>query len=102
MNNSLEIFDLTIPEHPELETPDVSVFKQKLLKQVHFLLEKDMPALWNGLYRIDVSEDKVKEIFSGVPDSSEVASKLCELILERLIQKMNFRRKYSSNSDETL
>lgn len=102
MNNSLEIFDLTIPEHPELDTPDVSVFKQNLLKQVQFLLEKDINTLWNGLYRIDVSENKVKEIFLGVPDSSEVASKLCEVIIERLIQKMNFRRKYSSNSDEAL
>lgn len=102
MSNPLEIFDLKIPEHPELETPDVSVFRQNLLKQVHFLLEKDINTLWTGLYRIDVAENKVKEIFLGVPDSSEVASKLCELIIERLIQKMNFRRKYSSNSDETL
>lgn len=102
MNNSLEIFDLTIPEHPELDTPDVSVFKQNLLKQIHFLLEKDQTTLWNGLYRIDVAENKVREVFSGIPDSSELASKLRDLIIERLIQKMNFRRKYAQGSDETL
>lgn len=102
MSNSLEIFDIKIPEHPELDTPDVSIFKKKLLKQIHFLLEKDISALWTVLYRIDISENKVKSIFSDVPDSSEVASKLSELIIERLIQKMDFRRKYSSNSDETL
>lgn len=104
MNNSLEIFEIPIPEHPELDTPDVSLFKAKLTKQLHFLLEKDTATLWNGLYRIDVSENKVKEIFIGVPDSGEIAQKLCNLIIERLIQKMNIRRKYSSNSDldETL
>lgn len=102
MNNPLELFEIPIPEHPELNTPDVSVFKTNLTKQILFLLEKDPSALWNGLYRIDVSENKVKEIFSGVPDSMEVADKLCTLIIERLIQKMHFRRKYSSNSDETL
>jgi hypothetical protein len=104
VNNTLEIFEIPIPEHPELETPDVSLFKTNLTKQLHFLLEKDTATLWNGLYRIDVSENKVKEIFQGVPDSSEIAQKLCSLIIERLIQKMNIRRKYSSDSglDKTL
>ncbi|HSY61435.1 MAG TPA: hypothetical protein VK796_06135 [Cytophaga sp.] len=104
MNNYLEIFEIPIPEHPELDTPDVSVFKTNLTKQLHFLLEKDTATLWNGLYRIDVSENKVKEIFQGIPDSNDIANKLCALIVERLIQKMIIRRKYSSNSDldETL
>jgi putative methionine-R-sulfoxide reductase with GAF domain len=102
VNNSIEIFDIKIPEHPEANTPDVSLFKANLKKQIHFLLEKDPSTLWNGLYRIDVSENRVKEIFSGVPDSADVAEKLCELVVERLIQKMHFRRKYSQNSDETL
>jgi putative methionine-R-sulfoxide reductase with GAF domain len=99
VNNSLEIFEILIPEHPELDTPDVSLFKTNLTKQLHFLLEKDTATLWNGLYRIDISENKVKEAFKGIPDSGEIAQKLCELIIERLIQKMNIRRKYSSNSD---
>lgn len=104
MNNYLEIFEIPIPEHPELDTPDVSVFKTNLTKQLHFLLEKDTATLWNGLYRIDVSENKVKEIFQGIPDSNDIAEKLCSLIVERLIQKMIIRTKYSSNSDldETL
>jgi hypothetical protein len=104
VNNYLEIFEIPIPEHPELDTPDVSVFKTNLTKQLHFLLEKDTATLWNGLYRIDVSENKVKEIFQGIPDSNDIAEKLCSLIVERLIQKMIIRTKYSSNSDldETL
>lgn len=104
MNNSLKIFEIPIPEHPELNTPDVSLFKANLTKQLHYLLEKDTTTLWNGLYRIDVAENKVKEIFKGVPDSSEIAQQLCELIIERLVLKMEIRRKYSSSSDldETL
>ena len=99
MNNSLEIFEIPIPEHPERDTPDVSLFKANLTKQILFLLEKDTATLWNGLYRIDISENKVKEIFKGIPESSEIAQKLCTLIIERLIQKMTIRRKYSPNSD---
>ncbi|WP_018344722.1 hypothetical protein [Cytophaga aurantiaca] len=99
MNKSLEIFEIPIPEHPELDTPDVSLFKARLTKQLHFLLEKDTATLWNGLYRIDVSEKKVKEIFEGIPDSGEIAQRLCTLIVERLIQKMKIRRAYSSDSD---
>ncbi len=101
MNNTLTIFEIPIPEHPELTTPDVSLFKANLTKQILFLLEKDPAGLWNGLYRIDVAENKVKEIFAGVPDNTEVAEKLCTLIVERLIQKMHFRRKYSSGSDKS-
>ena len=99
MNNFFEIFEIPIPEHPEHDTPDVSLFKSNLTKQLHFLLEKDTATLWNGLYRIDVTESKVKEIFIDVPDSNDIAQKLCTLIIERLIQKMHMRRKYSSNSD---
>lgn len=101
MNNFPEIFGLTIPEHPEQNTPDVSVFKTNLIKQIAYLLEKDHTTLWNTLYRIDVPEDKVKEIFNDVPDSSEVAEKLASLIIERYIQKLFFRRKYSQRSDES-
>jgi hypothetical protein len=108
VSNPLKIFDLSIPEHPEIESPDVSLFKSNLKKQLLFLLEKDTGTLWNGLYRMDVSESKVKELFIGIPDTSEIADKLSDLILKRLIQKMEIRRKYStpnsstSNLDETL
>ncbi|MBC7449874.1 MAG: hypothetical protein H7259_00140 [Cytophagales bacterium] len=100
MNNTFTLFGLTVPEHPELTTPDVSLFKEQLLKQIRYLLEKDQPSLWNGLYRIDISETKVREIFTGTPDSIEVAEKLSELIIERLIQKMYFRKKYSQRSNK--
>ncbi|WP_299249223.1 hypothetical protein [uncultured Cytophaga sp.] len=108
MNKTFQLFDLNIPEHPEIESPDVSLFKSNLKKQLLYLLEKDIATLWNGLYRIDVAESKVKEIFIGIPDTSEIAEKLSDLILKRIIQKMEIRRKYSnqnntaSDLDETL
>lgn len=102
MNNLLEIFDIPIPKHPEIESPDVSIFKTNLKKQLLFLLEKDIASLWNGLYRIDVAESKVKEVFTGIPDTNEIADKLCTLVLERLIQKMEFRKKYSSPNSSDL
>ena len=104
MNKTFQLFDLNIPEHPEIESPDVSLFKSNLKKQLLYLLEKDIATLWNGLYRIDVAESKVKEIFIGIPDTSEIAEKLSDLILKRIIQKMEIRRKYSNqnNSDSDL
>ena len=99
MNKTFQLFDLNIPEHPEIESPDVSLFKSNLKKQLLYLFAKDIATLWNGLYRIDVAESKVKEIFIGIPDTSEIAEKLSDLILKRIIQKMEVRRKYSNQNN---
>lgn len=59
---------------------------------VHYLLH-DMEKLLHILYRIDVSEKKVKEAFAQ-NNPQQIAPQLARLILEREEQKIETRKKF--------
>ena len=96
--NYLEVIS---PYLAKIDTPgaklDKSVFNEALLKLepvVDLMLRGDMNIVFNVLYRLDVSEEKVKFILFGTHE--EKASKLlAEAILEREIVRRIFRLKYS-------
>lgn len=78
---------------------------QKLLTKiewiVNYLIEKDLERLFWMLYRIDVSEQKIKNTLdlSG-PDNASLA--IATLVLEREIEKAKTRKSYkSSKTNET-
>ncbi len=65
-------------------------------QRIKFLLDTDMERLLHTLYRIDVAESKVRKILSETdPDLIDMA--LAELIIERIQQKIETRRKYSQS-----
>ncbi|MGK7390032.1 MAG: hypothetical protein ACNS60_06765 [Candidatus Cyclobacteriaceae bacterium M2_1C_046] len=67
--------------------------KKQLSAFLNILLNKDFERLLQGLYRIDVSEQKVKEILHvGSPEN--IADNLAELILNRQLQKATTRMQY--------
>jgi|GEM_PF-763344 len=67
---------------------------QILLKdQIQHLIDHDLERLMNGLYRIDVDEYKVKEAFA---DETQTADLLASLVIQRELEKIISRRKYSS------
>jgi hypothetical protein len=68
--------------------------EEKLKQHLLYLLEKDLATLYNLLYRIDVSEAKVRAIFGG--DSHDIAQSLTILILERIQQKAEMRLRYKT------
>jgi hypothetical protein len=71
--------------------------REELKKVVSYLMDKDLNRLLNALYRIDVSEAKVKLVLSKeAPD--QLSGALTDLIIARELQKIETRRKYSSNS----
>ena len=68
---------------------------QKLEPWVERILQSDMNQVLNFLYRLDISEEKVKYILFG--DHQEKASLLLsEAIVQREIVRRIFRLKYSS------
>jgi len=69
-----------------------SDFREAVKKQVLYFLENDLNKLYSLLYRIDVSEQKAKDAFGG--STKEISEKITELILERLLQKIESRNKY--------
>jgi len=57
------------------------------------LLDSDIEGLLSLLYRIDVSEQKVKAILATA-NQGDMAKKIAVLIIERQIQKIISRMKY--------
>ena len=68
--------------------------EKKLQGYILYLLEKDIQSLYNLLYRIDVSETKVRAIFGGF--SEDIATDITRLILERIQQKAELRLRYKN------
>lgn len=66
-------------------------FQLILAKLIRHLLDNDFERLINGLYRIDVSEEKVKQAMASAGD---LAEEIAMLIIEREMQKVETRRKY--------
>ncbi len=62
-----------------------------LTRAIEYLLDKDFEKLMQILYRIDVSETKVKQAFGLEQD---VAEQIAQLIIEREQQKIITRAKY--------
>lgn len=76
---------------------DQEAFDQALLKLepvVDRMLKGNMNELLHFLYRLDVSEQKVKHIFFG-HHQDRVSRLLAEAILQREIVRRIFRLKYS-------
>lgn len=73
-------------------SPDV--LKQQLLTLVEQLIYNEFDSFLNLLYRIDLSEQKIKKHSSQTTE--EYIENVSFLILKREWQKVWFKRKYSS------
>lgn len=81
-----------------LENSDHEILsKEALLKWltqvINYLLEKNFEKLLQAMYRIDISEEKFKSIFSK---EGNIAEELAQLVLDRELQKVYFRKRYNS------
>jgi hypothetical protein len=68
-------------------------FRKYLTEKMKDMLDKNYNLLINTLYRIDISEKKVSELFSS-KNKEKIPEKLADLIIERQIEKINFRKLY--------
>jgi hypothetical protein len=68
-------------------------FRKYLTEKMQTMLDTDFNLLVNTLYRIDISEKKLSELFSA-KDRSNIPEKLADLIIERQIEKIKFRQRY--------
>ena len=83
-NNSL------IPSTDSLSLED---FRKYLIGKLKYLLDEKFDTLVNVLYRIDISEKKLSQLFSG-KNKDSIPSNLADLIIERQLQKMHLRKLY--------
>ena len=81
---NLEIASSEIATHQDL--------KESLSKLIQYLIDNDFERLLSGLYRIDVSEEKVNR---AIASRDDVAEKITQLIIDRELQKVVTRKKYN-------
>lgn len=73
--------------------------RQKLIVLINELINKDFHALMQLLYRIDVYEKKIK-LYLETKSNEDSAAILADLIIERQLEKMESRKKFSENQDQ--
>lgn len=72
-------------------------FRKYLIEKMKDMLDKNYNLLINTLYRIDISEKKLAELFSN-KNKEHIPEKLADLIIERQIEKINYRKRYRSGN----
>ena len=73
--------------------------RQKLIFLINELIKKDFDALIRLLYRIDVYEKKIR-LYLSKNRQEDSAAILADLIIERQLEKMESRKKFSENKNK--
>ncbi|MCB9231461.1 MAG: hypothetical protein H6581_07355 [Bacteroidia bacterium] len=68
-----------------------------LIPRLKYFLEHEFEFLVNTMYRLDVSEAKFHQALAG-KDTDQIAGQLAEIVLDREIQRMETRIRYSQNN----
>ncbi len=90
INDSLEI---SIPVTVSLEE-----LKEKLAAHINHLINHDFEKLVYYLYRVDVNENKMRQLLDR-EKGENTAGLIADLIIERQLQKIKSRKDSKSNND---
>ena len=74
--------------------------ESKLAIYINELIDKDFNKLVNLLYRIDISEQKLKIALQNEDKTISSSKTIAKLIIERQLQKLEFRKKFSKKKIE--
>ena len=84
---------INLPEHITLQQ-----LHDELARYINQLITKNFEKLINLLYRLDVSEQKLKELL--LESKTEEAGKIiADLIIKRQLEKIKTRKEAKSNND---
>ena len=92
INKDLQLEDNTIPA----TIGTLEDLELKLTYIISHLLDRDMSRLMNVLYRIDVSERRIKEVLA-FENPERISPAIAQLIIERLLQKVQSKNSYRSS-----
>ena len=88
-------------EFPELlEKYSAKDLENNLAVYINELIDKDFNKLVNLLYRIDISEQKLKIALQNEDKTISSSKTIAKLIIERQLQKLEFRKKFSKKKIE--
>jgi len=95
-DNSDQVYDI-ISGSFELEKVNeitIEQIQKVLTARIREMLDKNLEKLLHILYRIDVSQKKTDKIFNS-PFKDEIAENLAAAVIERQLEKIETRKKYS-------
>jgi hypothetical protein len=92
-NDALELASQLFADDSRIQTRED--LENYVLENVVALLTKNPERLMSILYRIDVPEHRVRQVMSNEPVGG-IARMLTALLLERMEQKLETRRKYKN------
>lgn len=78
---------------PSADLVSLEEFRKYLAEKLKHLLDEKFDTLVNILYKIDISEKKLSELFSG-ENRDSIPDSLADLIIERQFQKIRLRKLY--------
>jgi hypothetical protein len=70
--------------------------RSRLAESINQLIIDDFQKLVGILYRLDVSEEKLKQLLNE-NKNEDTAAIIADLVIERQIEKLESRRKFKSN-----
>ena len=85
----------------EIDLPEnisFDLLKERLSSHINFLIQSDFQKLVSILYRVDVSEPKLKHLLKENP-GYDAANIITELIIERQLQKIKSRKEQRENKN---
>ncbi|MBZ0202563.1 MAG: hypothetical protein IT281_02050 [Ignavibacteria bacterium] len=96
-NETQQVYEI-ISGNFELESRDILTLedvKKVLADRIFYLLENNVEHLVQIIYRIDLNQEKVDNIFAN-ESKEDIASLLSDAIIERQLMKVQTRMKYKS------
>ena len=85
-------FEISLPSTISLEE-----LKEKLAGHINHLINHDFEKLVSLLYRVDVNENKLRNILDN-KEGENAAGLIADLIIERQLQKIKSRKDSKSNN----
>ena len=90
---------VTTFELPVTTTGETEQQYQSIVDHINVLLQKDFTQLVSLLYRLDVSEAKLRALLQQHPDT-DAAILITDLVLERQAQKIRSRRENTRRDND--
>lgn len=82
-----------------LPESSAKIFHEKLAAYINELINTNFLQLVNWLYRLDVSEQKLKTLLAAQPNA-DAGFIIADMIIERQMQKIKSRKEFKGNATE--
>jgi hypothetical protein len=95
MENDIERVFLVVQQ---INSREENGLKERIIDLLNDLIAKDFDQLIQLLYRVDVSENKLKKLLHDHPETN-AAILITELLIERQLEKIKTKQSFGKQND---